>query len=102
MQTIREREISARKSGVPVDAVLEFVKLANLARCPGHMKKRACLYYEAGLDTFDKIAEQDPEATIKFLYDFIKRTGFDGSAPILVDARSSVENSKRIPRIIKF
>lgn len=99
---IKEREILARKSGVLVDAVLEFVKLANLARCPGHMKKRACLYSEAGLDTFDKIAEQDPEAMIKFLNDFIKRTGFDGSAPTLVDVRSSVENLKRIPRMIKF
>ena len=101
-KTIKERETLARKSGVPVGAVLKFVKLANLARCPGHMKKRACLYYEAGLDTFDKIAEQDPEAMIKFLNDFIKKTGFDGSAPILVDARSSVENSKRVPRIIEF
>ena len=66
------------------------------------MKKRASLYYEAGLDTFDKIAELDPETMITFVNDFIKKTGFDGSAPILADARSSVENSKRIPRIIEF
>ncbi|MCW3980116.1 MAG: DUF4332 domain-containing protein [Candidatus Bathyarchaeota archaeon] len=101
-KTKEKREILASKSGVPVDAVLKFVKLANLARCPGHMKKRACLYYEAGLDTFDKIAEQDPEAMITFLDDFIERTGFNGSAPTLADARSSVENSKRIPRTIEF
>ena len=101
-KTGKEREEIARKSGVPVDEILKFVKLANLARCPGHMKKRACLYYEAGLDTFDKIAKQNPEAMIEFLDDFIKRTGFDGSAPTLADATSSVENSKRIPRIIQF
>ena len=101
-KTKKERETLAKKSGMPVDAVLKFVKLANLARCPGHMKKRASLYYEAGLDTFDKIAELDPETMIKFVNDFIKKTGFDGSAPILADARSSVENSKRIPRIIEF
>ena len=101
-KTRKEREAIAGKSGVPVDEVLKFVKLANLARCPGHMKKRACLYYEAGLDSFDKIAKQDPEAMIKFLDDFIKKTGFDGSAPTLGDATSSVENSKRIPRIIEF
>lgn len=101
-KTRKEREVIARKSGVPVNEVLKFVKLANLARCPGHMKKRACLYYEAGLDTFDKIAEQDPESMIGFLNDFIKRTGFNGSAPTLADSKSSVENSKRIPRIIEF
>jgi hypothetical protein len=101
-KTKKEREEMAKKSGVPVEEVSKFVKLANLARCPGHMMKRACLYYEAGLDTFDKIANQNPEAMVKFLDDFIKRTGFDGSAPTLADATSSVENSKRIPRIIEF
>ena len=100
-KTKKEREEIARKSGVPVDEVLKFVKLANLARCPGHMMKRACLYYESGLDTLDKIANQNPEAMIRFLDDFIKKTGFDGSAPTLADATSSVENSKRIPRLIE-
>lgn len=101
-KTKKDREVLAEKSNIPIDEIIKFVKLANLARCPGHMKKRACLYYEAGLDTFDKIAKQDPEEMIKFLEDFIQRTGFEGSAPVLVDARSSVENSKRIPRIIEF
>lgn len=100
-KTKKEREEIARKSGVPIDGVLKFVKLANLARCPGHMMKRACLYYESGLDTLDKIAKQNPEAMIRFLDDFIKRTGFDGSAPTLADATSSIENSKRISRVIE-
>jgi hypothetical protein len=101
-KTIKERKILANKSGVPEDAVLKFVKLANLARAPGHMKKRACLYFESGLDTFDKIANQDPETMIEFLTEFIQKTGFNGSSPLLGDARFSVENSKRIPRIIEF
>lgn len=101
-KTRKEREEIAHISGVPVDEVLKFVKLANLARCPGHMKKRACLYYEAGLDTFDKMAKQTPEAMIEFVNDFIKRTGFDGSAPTLGEATLSIENSKKIPRIIEF
>ncbi len=101
-KTRKEREEIAQMSGVPVDEVLKFVKLANLARSPGHMKKRACLYYEAGLDDFDKISKQDPEKMVEFIDDFIKRTGFDGSAPTLGEAAFSVENSKRIPRIIEF
>ena len=101
-KTEEEREELAEKSEAPVDEVLKFVKLANLARSPGQMKKRACLYYEAGLDTFDKIAKQNPEEMIGFLADFIERTGFDGSAPTLGDATYSVENAKRIPRIIQL
>lgn len=98
----KEREVLAESSKVPIEEILKFVKIANLARCPGHMKKRACLYFEVGLDTFDKIAAQNPEEMIAFLDDFIKKTGFDGSAPILADAKSSIENSKRILRIIEF
>ncbi|UCD96641.1 MAG: DUF4332 domain-containing protein [Candidatus Bathyarchaeota archaeon] len=101
-KTIKERKILAEESGIPEDAILKFVKLANLARAPGHMKKRACLYYESGLDTFDKIANQDPETMIKFLAEFILKTGFNGSPPLYGDARFSVENSKRIPRIIEY
>jgi len=101
-KTKKDREILADKSEIPKDEILKFVKIANLARCPGHMKIRACLYYEAGLDTFDKIAKQDPEEMIAFLEEFIKKSGFNGSTPIFVDAKSSVENSKRIPRIVEF
>jgi hypothetical protein len=101
-KTVKERKTLAEKSGIPEDAVLKFVKLANLARAPGHMKKRACLYYESGLDTFDKIVDQDPETMIKFLAEFITKTGFNGSPPLPGDARSSVENAKRIPRIIEY
>jgi hypothetical protein len=100
--TIKERKILAKRSGIPEDAVLKFVKLANLARAPGHMKKRACLYYESGLDTFEKIANQDPETMIEFLAEFIAKTGFNGSPPLPGDAESSIEHSKRIPRIIEF
>ena len=101
-KTKKDREILADKSKIPKDEILKFIKIANLARCPGHMKKRACLYYEAGLDTFDKIAVQDPKEMIAFLEEFIKKSGFNGNAPIFVDAKSSVENSKRIPRIVEF
>jgi hypothetical protein len=101
-KTKKDRKILADKSNVPNDEILKFVKLANLARCPGHMRIRACLYYESGLDTFDKIASQEPEKMIAFLEDFIKKTGFNGSTPFLADAKSSIENSKRIPRIIIF
>lgn len=101
-KTRKERDEIATKSGIPVNEVLKFVKIANLARCPGHKKKRACLYYEAGLDDLDKIANQNPAKMVGFIEEFIKRSGFDGSAPTLGEAACSIENSKRIPRIIEF
>lgn len=101
-RTKKDRAEIAKESGVPEEYVLELAKLSNLARVPGHMKKRARLYFESGLDTFDKIAAQDPEEMVHYLKKFIEKSGFKGSPPTLKDATSSVENSKRVPRIIEF
>ena len=101
-KTKEEREVLATQAEVPIEELTKFVKLANLARSPGQMKVRACLYYESGLDTFDKIAAYEPKEMILFLEEYIKKTGFKGSAPVLGDAQYSVENAKRIPRIIQW
>lgn len=101
-RTKKDRAKIAKESGVPEEYVLELVKLSNLARVPGHMKKRARLYFESGLDTFDKIAAQDPEEMVQYLKKSIEKSGFKGSPPTPKDATSSIENSKRIPRIIEF
>lgn len=66
------------------------------------MKKRARLYFESGLNTFDKIAAQNPEEMVYYLKKFIEESGFKGSPPPLNDATFSIENSKRIPRTIEF
>jgi len=60
-RTREGREKLAEKTGVPLDYILELVKLANLSRIPGLKKKRARLYHDAGLDTMEKIAKSDPE-----------------------------------------
>jgi len=55
-RTKEGRKKLAEKTGVPLDYILELVKLANLSRIPGLKKKRARLYLDAGLDTMEKIA----------------------------------------------
>lgn len=66
------------------------------------MKKRARLYFESRLNTFDKIAAQNPEEIVYYLKKFIEESGFKESPPTFNDATSSIENSKRILRIIEF
>ncbi|HUT80062.1 MAG TPA: DUF4332 domain-containing protein [Candidatus Bathyarchaeia archaeon] len=96
------RKLLSEQSGIQEEKILELVKLSNLARVPGHKKKRTRLYYEAGVDTFDKMAKLTPEELIKISEKYIEKSGFDGSAPIYADARFSIENAKRLPRIIEF
>jgi predicted flap endonuclease-1-like 5' DNA nuclease len=77
-RTKEGREKLAEKTGVPLSAILEMVKLADLSRIVGLKRKRARLYYDAGLDTMDKIAKWDNEKMHQMFVEFVERTGFDG------------------------
>jgi len=94
-------ELSA-KTEIPVDAILEFVKLSDLARIPGVKGIRARLYYDAGVDTIEKMAEWDPKELREMLIEFVERTGFDGIAPLPKEAKFSVEKAKKLPKIVEY
>ncbi|UCF58483.1 MAG: DUF4332 domain-containing protein [Candidatus Bathyarchaeota archaeon] len=96
------REKLAEKTGVPLDYILELVKLANLSRIPGLKRKRARLYHDAGLDRIEKIAKSDPEEMRQMLAEFVDRKGFDGSAPPIFEAAFSVKLAKYLPRIVEY
>ena len=61
-------------TNIPVDSILELVKLSDLARIPGVKKVRARLYFEAGLDTLEKMAVCDAEGLRKISAECIKKT----------------------------
>ena len=58
----RRKELSA-KTGVPIEAILELVKLSDLARIQGVKSIRARLYYDAGVDTIEKLAKWDEKSS---------------------------------------
>ena len=101
-KTAVNREKISNESGVPKEYVLELVQLSNLARAPGHMKVRARLYYECGLDTFDKMASMNVEEMIELVSKFIKETNFPGIPPTYGEAECSINHAKKISRIIEF
>ncbi len=101
-RTKSDRETLSKKSGVPIDVILEFVKLSDLARIPGIKNIRARLYYEAGVDSIEKFAEWDPEELRVMLIDFIEKTGFEGLAPWPKEAQSAVETARRLPKIVEY
>jgi hypothetical protein len=95
------RQLSAR-SGIPLDAVLEFVKLSDLARIPGVKGIRARLYYDAGVDTIEKMAQWDPGELRTMIVQFVEQTGFDGIATLPAEARFTVKQAKKLPRIVEY
>jgi hypothetical protein len=63
---------------------------------------RARLYYDAGVDTVEKMAEWDPEELREMLIAFVEQTGFDGVAPLPKEARNTVETARKLPKIVEY
>jgi hypothetical protein len=96
------REALSQKTGIPLEAILEYVKLSDLARVGGLRSVRARLYYDAGVDTIDKLAAWDPEEMRDMFVDFVERTGFDGIAPLPKEARNAVATARKLPRLVEY
>jgi hypothetical protein len=101
-RTPSERKKLAEKVGVPVDVVLEFVKLSDLARLPGLKGIRARLYYDAGVDTVEKLAQRNPEELRAMLAKFVEEAHFQGIAPLPKEVESQVEAAKKLSKIVQF
>lgn len=101
-KTPASRQKLSDKTGVPAEAILEFVKLADLSRIEGVKNVRAHLYYDAGIDTIEKMAKRNPDELRAYLIEFVERTGFNGIAPLPKEVRNTVETAKKLPRIVEY
>ncbi len=101
-KTPKTRQELSTKTGIPAEAILELVKLSDLTRIFGVKSIRARLYYDAGVDTLDKMAQWNPAELRTMLTDFVQRTGFNGIAPLPKEAEFTVKEARKLPRIIKY
>lgn len=92
----------AKGCGLPLEVILEFVKLSDLARIPGVKGIRARLYFDAGIDSVEKMAEQIPEELREMLIEFVERTGFSGIAPLPKEALFTVRIARKLPKIVEY
>jgi len=100
--TSEARRRLAAQADVPLDGIVELVKLADLSRLTGVKAIRARLYYDAGLDTLDRFAEWEPEALREMLLAFVERTGFQGIAPLAKEIRAAISQAASLPRIVQY
>lgn len=101
-RTRSSRQELSEKTGVPRDAILELVKLSDLARIQGLKSIRARLYYDAGVDTVEKLAGWGPEELREMLIKFVEKTGFDGIAPLPKEVASAVETAKNLSKVVEY
>ena len=76
--------------------------MSDIARIPGLKGVRARLYYEAGVDTVEKLAAWQPESLLVMLVEYVQQSGFDGIAPLPKEVRHAVETARKLPLVVDF
>jgi len=97
-----DRKNLSKRTGIPSANILELVKLSDLSRLGAIKSVRARLYYDAGLDTPDKFTQWDVDELRQMLIEFVKRTGFDGIAPLPKELRNAIEKAKKLPKVVQY
>jgi hypothetical protein len=101
-RTAEGRAELAKHAGVPLETVVELVKLSDLARLPGVKGIRARLYFDAGADAVEKLADYEPEALLVMTIEFVRLTGFPGVAPLPKEISSTIANARRLPQMVEW
>jgi hypothetical protein len=100
--TSNDRVELANTTGIPQSVILELVKLSDLARIPGVKNIRARLYYDAGIDTVEKIAALEPEELREKVVAYVDESGFEGIPTLPSEAKYTVEKARELPFIVEY
>jgi hypothetical protein len=101
-KTPEARKALSERTDIPLENIVELVKLSDLSRIPGLKGIRARLYYDAGVDTVENLAQWRPTELRTMLQNFVERTGFDGIAPLPKETESQVLKAKSLPKIVDY
>jgi len=96
------RQRLSEQTGIAPEAILELVELSDLARLEGVKGIRARLYYDAGLDTLDKLAACEAAELRRRLVDWVARTGFQGIAPLPKELENTIASARSLPRVVEY
>ena len=88
------------QSAIPVDALLEIVKISDIARAGYLRTKLSRLLYNAGVDSIEKLASWDPKQLREHLRTYIDENSWDGMVPLLGDLTNYVNSAKKLESIV--
>lgn len=95
-KTKKQRTELAKKTAVKAEEILELAKLSNLSQVGGVRSVRARLYYDAGIDTIEKMSNMTGEELRDVISEYIEKTGFDGIPPTPKEAENAVKDAKKL------
>lgn len=100
--TPEDRAALSKLSGVPDSAMLELVKLSNLARITGLGPVFARIIYEAGAGTLEKLEQCSPEDLLARLHEVNDEKKYTKPMPILKDVRHTIETAGELPKVTEY
>lgn len=95
------RQALANQTSLPLETIMELVKLSDLARLSGVRRVRARLYHDAGLIPAS-IATWEPQALSAMLVDWVSQHDFDGIPPTPKEVEHLVADARRLPTIVIY
>ena len=92
-----DRAALADKTGVPADALLELVKLSDLARIVGVGPVSVRLLYDAGVDTLDTFLTHSIDELVEKM-----RASEEGANTTRKDIEYCLETARHLPRAVEY
>lgn len=96
------RAFLSEVTGIPYEAIERTVKLADLCRISDIKGLRVRLLFDAGFDTIEKIAAQDPGAMREQIIRVNQREHIAARDPTMTEAKFWVEQAKKLPKLIEL
>ncbi|MFW6196581.1 MAG: DUF4332 domain-containing protein [Thermoplasmatota archaeon] len=101
-ETSEERRGLSKRTSVPLNVIEKLTKLSDLSRIFAVKSIRAKLYYDAGVDTVEKIAQWDPTEFREMIEEYVKNSDFPGEPTLQKEAEFTVDFAKKLPKKVKF
>jgi hypothetical protein len=99
-KTLDLRQELAKETGIPLQKIIELVKLSDLARIPGVKSIRARLYHDADVDTVEKMTRWNPAELHAFIAEYVEHADFDGIAPLPGEIHFTINTARSLPSVV--
>jgi len=100
-RTPRLRQELAEQTSIPLDGIMELVKLCDLARLGAVRSVRARLYHDVGLIP-EIIATYEPADLQSMLVKWVGQNNFDGIAPLPKEVKNLVNDARKLPKLVIY
>ncbi len=101
-ETSEDRKELSERTGIPSDVIEKLTKLSDLSRIFAVKAIRAKLYYDAGVDTVEKIAGWDPTEFREMIEEYVEKSDFSGEPTLQKEADFTIDYANKLPKKIKF